>query len=150
MITESMPNEYLSVAPVYQSFRQDNPPEETDSDNKTVDNTLDDFVFLRGKILKSKLEILASEITDRFQIRKRNRNLMEKDEEKVWKLLHPYHIPSHRDSTSLYERVFDLKRESRDEDVKCWSDVVMVMRDFLNTWEAFEQARARSDLIRHV
>ena len=58
-----------------------------------------------------------------------------------------YHLRDHREKEPFYKQMFELEKEKRDQDVTCWNDVVMVMRDFLTTWEAHEQARARARLL---
>ena len=48
------------------------------------------------------------------------------------------------------ESALRLESQRRDEDVQCWRDIVMVMRDFLVAWEAHEQAKNRSIFINHA
>ena len=43
-----------------------------------------------------------------------------------------------------------LEKERRTEDVECWRDVVMVMRDFLVVWEAHEQAKTKAIFLEHA
>ncbi len=56
----------------------------------------------------------------------------------------------HQDKGIFYRKLFDFQTEARSEQVECWRDVVMVMRDFLYAWDAHEQARARAMFIQNV
>lgn len=57
---------------------------------------------------------------------------------------------STRKKASSTASVSDLQAEVRSEHVKCWRDVVLVMRDFLLAREAHEQAKGRAIFINHV
>ena len=61
-----------------------------------------------------------------------------------------YHLREHQDKGIFYRKLLDFQTEARSEQVECWRDVVMVMRDFLMTWEAHEQAKARAIFIQNV
>ena len=45
-------------------------------------------------------------------------------------------------------KCFDqLEKEKREQEVSCWNAVVKLMRDFLEAYEAYEQAKAKSMLL---
>jgi hypothetical protein len=50
----------------------------------------------------------------------------------------------------LRDSALQLEAQRRDQDVQCWRDVVLVMRDFLDTWDAHEQAKDRSIFLNHA
>jgi hypothetical protein len=110
----------------------------------------------KGRVLRTKLEVFASEIFERFRIRLQNLALIEEDQNKLYDLLDKldrqarYHLREHAEKRVLYEFLFKVKQERRAQDVECWRDVVMVMRDFLYTWDAHQQMKARARLLDHV
>src|SRR5512136_1398060 len=117
---------------------------------------LDHLLHSKSRILSSKLEVLASEIYARLTMWNRNLARIDDDKSKVEDLLSQftrlarYHLREQQDVGRLRDSTLQLEAQRRDQDVQCWRDVVMVMRDFLETWEAHEQARNRSIFINHV
>jgi hypothetical protein len=117
---------------------------------------LDDLLHSKSRILRTKLEVLASEIHTRLNMWDRNLDRIDTDKQTVDELLGQctrlarYHLRQQQDVSRLQESVLRLESQRREEDVQCWRDVVMVMRDFLEIWEAHEQARNRSIFINHV
>lgn len=120
------------------------------------DESLDKFISHRSSILNSKLEILVKEIQARLAVKNKNTSSVEHDIEKVKDIMHDlspkgYYI---NDSTEkdefhkLKHTSLELEKEKRDHDVSCWNDVVPVMRDLLNTWEAHQQSSARAQLLK--
>jgi hypothetical protein len=111
---------------------------------------LDQLFGGRTTILKTKLEVFATEIFDRLTIRSHNLLKISEDEERVSTMLDRlavqanYHLREHKEKAMFYELRFELERQKRGEDVECWRDVAQVMKDFLNVWEALEQAKSRS------
>jgi len=126
--------------------------------NSIVDaaDPLDNLLHSKSRILRGKLEVLASEIYARLTLWDRNLARIGSDKENVEKLLEQfarlarYHLRDQKDVTRLHDSNLRLETQRRDEDIQCWRDVVMVMRDFLETWEANEQAKNRSMFINHV
>jgi|ERR1043166_3358778 hypothetical protein len=104
----------------------------------------------RTQILKTKLEVFASEILDRLRIRQQNLAAIDSAFERVGQLTADvtrqadYLLRDRRDIFSVQQLGFDLERQKREEDVSCWRDTADVMKDFLEVWEALAQARARS------
>jgi hypothetical protein len=120
------------------------------------DFTLDDLIHQKGRILQTKLEVLATEMIERLRIRSRNLEAINRDHEHATVLLNQlavqanYHIREHSDKRVFYETLFSLERERREQDVECWQDIVQVMRDFLLAWEAHQQAKARATFLGHA
>ena len=117
---------------------------------------LDNLLHSKSRLLRSKLEVLASEIYTRLTMWDRNLARIDADKQKVEQLVEQftrlarYHLRDQKDVTRLHDSNLRLEAQRRDEDSQCWRDVVLVMRDFLETWEAHEQARNRSIFINYV
>ena len=117
---------------------------------------LDHLLHSKSRILRTKLEVLASEIQARFALWDRNRERIHTGKGSVEALLDQsthlarYHLQHQRDVTRLHESALRLESERRHEDIQCWRDVVQVMRDFLDAWETHEQARNRSIFLHHA
>ena len=117
---------------------------------------LDNLLHSKSRILRGKLEVLASEICTRLNMWDRNLARIDSDKSNVEKSLDQvvrlarYHLREQRDITRLEDSNLRLESQRRDEDVQCWRDVVMVMRDFLETWESHEQAKTRSIFFNHA
>lgn len=117
---------------------------------------LDHLLHSKSRILRTKLEVLASEIQARFAIWDRNLDRIGSEKEQVEQLLNQstrlarYHLREPNDAARLRESSLQLDAQRRQEDIQCWRDIVLVMRDFLEAWEVHEQARARSIFIHHA
>ena len=119
------------------------------------DESLDEFVGQRSKILKSKLDVLIQEILIRLGIKSNNFQKLETDLSKVHCEMSELSKRAyfHGDTTGkekfeqLRQTELELKKEKRDQDVSCWNDVVKVMHEVLNTWEAHQQSSARAKLL---
>ena len=126
-----------------------------DSETGTA-NGLDHLLHSKSRILRTKLEVLASEIQARFAMWDRNLDRISNEKEGVEALLDQstrlarYRLREQNEVARLRESSLRLDSERRDEDIQCWRDVVLVMRDFLNAWEVHEQAKARSIFIQHA
>lgn len=113
-------------------------------------NAIDQIMQSKSRILKTKLEVLAGEIRQRLSIREgnlerigRDKDVLKETIERLDRLAN-YKLRDHRDKVPLYQRTIELEKEQRAQDVECWRDVVKVMRDFLEIWEAQEQAKSRA------
>ena len=117
---------------------------------------LDHLLHSKSRILRSKLEVLATEIQARLAVWDRNLTRINDDmstaEGLLSRLAHltRYRLNDPREQTRLQEAAFHLESQRRSEDVECWRDVVNVMRDFLEVWEAHEQAKTRAIFLNHV
>jgi hypothetical protein len=117
---------------------------------------LDNLLHSKSRILRTKLEVLAAEVHARLTMWDRNLSRIDGEKQGVEQLLDQftglarYHLRDQKDLARLRESGSRLESERREEDVQCWRDVVMVMRDFLEIWEAHEQAKNRSIFINHV
>ena len=129
-----------------------NSPEPASTDS----SALDQLLHSKSRILRTKLEVLAFEIQARFAIWDRNLERIGNEREQVDALLSRstrlvrYHLREPNEVTRLRESDLRLNSQRREEDIQCWRDVVMVMRDFLNSWEIHEQAKSRSIFIQHA
>ena len=121
------------------------------------DESLDKFISQRSSILNSKLEILLQEIQARLTIKNKNSSSVDHDLDKVKYLMHRLSPKanyigdsSEKDEfNKLKHTSLELEKEKRDQEVSCWNDIVPVMRDLLNTWEAHQQSSARAQLLKH-
>jgi len=117
---------------------------------------VEDLFGQKRRIIHTKLEVLASEIFERMHIRTLNLGRLEKDKMDVYEMLarldrHAnYHLRDHQEKRVLYEVLFKVKQEARQQDVECWRDIVMVMRDFLYAWEVREHMQARAMFLEHA
>jgi len=110
----------------------------------------------KTRIVHTKLEMLASEIFERMRIRTLNLGKIERDKDCFYEMLRQldrqanYHLREHQDKRVFYEVLFKVKQEERQQDVECWRDIVLVMRDFLYAWEVREQMQARAMFLEHA
>ena len=117
---------------------------------------LDHLLHGKSRLLRSKLEVLAAEIHTRLALWDRNLTRIDGEKSNVSNLLERssrlarYHLRDQHDVGQLRDSAAQLESQRRDQDVQCWRDVVLVMRDFLDVWEAHEQAKNRSIFINHA
>jgi hypothetical protein len=130
-----------------------NPVHEPPGQSKTA---LDQLLGVKSRILRTKLEVLSFEMGERLRLWNRNLGRIDADKERLTGVMErisrlaEYHFRDHREKSELYEELFNLETERRSQDVECWRDVVMVMKDFLAVWEAHEQAKARAIFLDHA
>ncbi len=121
------------------------------------DESLDRFISQRSSILRSKLEILKQEVLARFAIKKKNLDRIREDVEKIndnmqklsAKAFYIIDSAEKNEFHKLNHKSLDMEKEKRDQTASCWNDVVPVMRDLLNTWEAHQQSSARAQLLKN-
>jgi len=100
--------------------------------------------------------VFASEIFERLRLRTVNLSRLERDRADLYAMVQNldrqarYRMREHQEKRVLYELLFKAKQEERLQDVECWRDVVLVMRDFLNAWDAHEQMQARAIFLDHA
>lgn len=117
---------------------------------------LEDLLHQKSGILTKKLDILAAEMRWRLHTTARNLAGLEQDTTRLQDMLTSldtathYHLREHRDKAPVYQQLFEVENRKRAENVECWRDLVMVMRDFLAVWEAHEQSRSRAIFLNHV
>jgi hypothetical protein len=120
------------------------------------DRTLDDLIHSNTRILRTKVDAVATAIGERLKIRRENIGRITEDQYKLTDLLQHisvaanYHLREHKEKSGLYQKAFDLTRERRDQDTECWRDVVIVLRDFLTFWDEYERAKARGAFLEDV
>jgi hypothetical protein len=117
---------------------------------------LEELLHLRSHILETKLKVLAAELLERFQLRDQNVARVETEKERVIEMMPQlarqarYHLREPRDNAAFYQQAFRLDEERRSQQVGCWQDVARVMRDFLDVWEAHQQATVRGRFLQHA
>lgn len=127
-------------------------------DSPTADpaGTLDHLLHSKSRILRTKLEVLASEMQARFAMWDRNLERIDGDKGQVETLVNEsarlarYHLREPNEAIRLRESALQLDAQQRQEDIQCWRDTVQVMRDFLNAWEVHEQAKSRAIFFNHA
>lgn len=142
----------------YLSFQPSPTQAESPSGNNgnPSDSALEQLIHGKSDILGRKLDILAAEIWWRLSIGTQNLKHLADDQERVSDMLGRldrdanYRLRDHQEKGVLYRRLFEIESEKRSEHVECWRDIVMVMRDFLEVWEAHEQSRQRSMFLENV
>ena len=118
--------------------------------------SLDNLLPSKSRVFRTKLETMAAEIQTRFAIWNQNLNHLNQEQSDIQKQfdhstrLARYHLRDQKDVFQLQNSALKLADQQRNEDVLCWRDVVMVMRDFLDTWEVHEQAKQRSIFLNHA
>jgi hypothetical protein len=118
--------------------------------------SLDNLLHSKSRVFRTKLETMAAEIQTRFAIWNQNLNHLNQEQSDIQKQfdhstrLARYHLRDQKDVFQLQNSALKLADQQRNEDVLCWRDVVMVMRDFLDTWEVHEQAKQRSIFLNHA
>jgi len=133
----------------YSSADQAVAPEEDSAAGDSIDE------LLQGKtdVLHTRLNVLAAAIGERLRLRQENFYQLLQDECRTDNLLHGisvqtgYNFDDGNQKAGLYQQLFDLEKQRRGEDTNCWRDVVMVLRDFLETWEAVQHAKSRTRLL---
>lgn len=120
------------------------------------ESSFDDFIHRKTRILNVKLEVLATEIHHRWQIRSQNLERITEHKDHVSKLLTEldhrtnYMVRQHREKAPFYEQLFKLEQERRTEDVECWRDVFMAIKEWLYAWGAHEEAKAKAIFLNDV
>lgn len=117
---------------------------------------LENLLHNKSQILRTKLEVFALEILDRLGHRERNLRRIADTTGQVDDALRrvgrlaTYQLRSARELEPLYRQRFQLDQERRSQDTDAWRDFVPVMRDFLEVWEALEQAKSRAAFLNHA
>jgi hypothetical protein len=122
----------------------------------STDKTLDDLIHVNTRILRVKLDAIATTVQERLKIRRDNLTRIADDRDRLSETVQQisvaanYHLRDHREKDRLYQRLFELTRERRDQDTQCWRDIVLVLRDFLTFWDEYERAKARGAFLENV
>jgi hypothetical protein len=125
-------------------------------DDASGNDDLENLIGLKSRILQTKLQVLAAEIGQRWFLRQQNQTLIRDEEERVnqeqVRLSRQvnYQLREPRDLAAFQQQRFRLDQEQRDQETACWKDIVPVLRDFLEVWEAHEQAKARAMFLNHA
>ena len=129
---------------------------EKSTELNSTDGALEEMINSTSRILNKKLEILSAEIWWRLHLASKNMSDLDADKSCVQYMLNKldraaiYHLREHQEKGIFYRKLFDIETEKRSEQVECWRDVIMVMKDFLFVWEAHEKAQSRAVFINHA
>src|SRR5947199_7817771 len=99
---------------ISQNFEPPLPPSPQDTNTN-----LDDLLHLKSRILRSKLEVLASEIYTRLNLADRNLGRIEDEKTRVQEMIIKftrqanYHLREHKDQNLLFQEIFDLETQRR-------------------------------------
>ena len=117
---------------------------------------LDQLLGQKAVLLRTKLNVFGAELRDRFRLRERNlgriheeREQVEADQSRVTRLV-GYDLREPRDLSPFQQQLAQLDQERRRQAVDCWANIVPVVRDFLDVWEALGQARTRALFLNHA
>ncbi len=126
-------------------------------ENDSLDESdLENLVHQKSKLLHTKLEVLTAEILVRLNVMGRNLRGVDSQQEAVQEMLNRldnaanYHLREHSEKSIFYQQLFDLQTERRQQEVECWRDVAMVMKDFLEIWETHQQSKGRAIFLEHA
>ena len=143
-------------------------PSSSNYSGNHTDSSIDQLLRQKSWILKTKLEVWAYEIVERLRLRALNLRLIDEGKTKLSEALQQIPIEltfralglplvpvdvlerGPEDRRSLYQRMFDLEKEEREQEVECWRDIVDVLRDLLVVWEAHEQAKAKAIFLKYA
>lgn len=119
-------------------------------------SSIDNLIHRKGRLFRTKMEVLAFEIVQRLCIKSTNLESLDAQQTGLIERLRSldrqaqYHLRDHQEKRTFYEAMVKLEQERRSQHVECWRDVVMVMRDLLEVWESHENAKVRSQFINHA
>jgi hypothetical protein len=117
---------------------------------------LEELLHLRSSILKAKLQVLAAELLQRIQLRDQNAARVDAEKTRVLEVLPQlsrqarYHLREPRDNATFYQQAARLDEERRSQDTQCWQDIARAMHDFLDVWEAHQQATVRGRFLQNA
>jgi len=120
-----------------------------------ADTSLEQLTNTRTRILETKLEMFTLELHERLRVRTLNFQSLDQDTSLINTMLfaliqqHPYDLNS-RGKSALESKLFDIEKERRSERTESWKDIIQVMKDFLTTWEAHEQAKIRAEVLSYA
>ena len=129
---------------------------EKSTEQNSTDRALEEIINSPSRILNKKLEILSAEIWWRLHLASKNLSDLDANKSNLQEMLNKldrsaiYHLREHQEKGIFYRKLFDIETEKRSQQVECWRDVVMVMKDFLFFWEAHEKAQSRAVFINHA
>jgi hypothetical protein len=134
----------------------ENPYQPSQSEPRAGEDSLDEMIHLNTRILNTKLEVIGSHVAERLRIHRRNLERIDEDKTLLMYMLRKireatrYHLTERDERRILYQKFFELEEERREQDVECWRDLVLVMRDGLTFWDAHEHAKSRAIFLDHA
>ena len=121
-----------------------------DGNNRSgSDFSLNEFIQTPTKVLSSKQEVLSSLIFQRLILKEKNLKPLNKERFDLENFLQRFSKWITGEEFREYrDQLFEVQKEIRKEQVECWKDVTNVMFRLLDTWEAYQEARATSNFLR--
>lgn len=121
----------------------------TDESNRSgSDYSLNEFVQTPTRVLRSKQEVLSSLILRRLILKGKNLKPLNKERFTLENFLQRFSRWITGEEFREYrDQLFEVQKEIRKERVECWKDVTNVMFRLLDTWEAYQEARATSNFL---
>src|SRR5437879_11870045 len=105
------------------SYLPQNLDQQLPETTKETNTDLDNLLHLKSRILRSKLEVLASEIYTRLNLWDRNLGRINDEKTRVEQMLARfarlanYHLREQKDQTPFYQQIFDLEVARRSQHV---------------------------------
>jgi len=109
----------------------------------------------RADRLQSKLDVLVVFLHERLRLRKESLESLDEDERNIGSLLTAFEdrrkdgrIEASGLESSLIGHQLSAQRERRSQETACWSDLLRLMQQILQVWEASEEAKSRQSVIK--
>lgn len=130
-------------------------PDEFDLDSLSESKfmSLKDFIHHRTKILEDKLGVLLFEMKEGLKLKDKIQSDLNDEIFKVGEKIHDlsskanYNFSKLKEKGLFEEKIFELNREKREREIESWRNNVSIMRDFLEVWDEYEQARAKGRVL---
>lgn len=111
----------------------------------------------RADRLKTKLDVLVVFLHERLRLREDAMQSLENDERNIRSLLvafenQRYHgkIEASGLEASLINQGLSIERERRTQENACWQDLVGLMQQMLEVWEASDEARSKEEMMKNA
>lgn len=124
------------------------------SDDSLIE--LEDFVNHRTKILEEKLGVLIFEIKRGLKLKDDAQLSLDNEKSRIEDKIHELSAKSNYDfnklkeKDSLQEKIFGLNKEKREREIEHWKSNIILMRNFLEVWDEYGQARAKGRVLKDV
>jgi hypothetical protein len=108
----------------------------------------------RADRLQSKLDVLVMFLHERLRLRKESIDSLDTDERNIRSLLSAFEerrkdgrIEASGLEASLVGHELSVQRERRSQETACWNDLLRLMQQMLQVWEASEEAKSKQSLL---
>ncbi len=131
-------------------------PDPPENPHQPSGPSLDTLLIQKTRVIKTKMEAVASAIRERLTIRTHNLTRIGEDQDRATLMLNylgrsaNYQTRQHKEKGVFYQKIFDLGKERRSQDTDCWRDIVLVLRDLLTFWDEYEHSKARGAFLADV